>query len=98
MGSKTRQTRGKAVKRALTTLPTILSKRAEVLQLLRHSLTLISRKRVLTPETVTRKSKPIDDTLRMVEDFLQNDVNLWAMPGKKDGKAGIGLKKKTGKD
>ena len=84
------------MKRALTTLPTILSKRAEVLQSLRHSLTLISRKRVLTPETVTRKSKPIDDTLRMVEDFLQNDVNLWAMPGKKDGKAGIGLKKKTG--
>ena len=100
LGFKTKQTRGKAVKRALTSLPTTPSKRAEVVQLLIHSLILTSIEKILTPESIKCNSKSSDDTVRMVEDFFEDDANLQVMPGEKDilsVKAGTGLKEKKRK-
>ena len=101
MGFETMQTWGKAVKRALTSLPTTPWKHAEVVQSLVHSLTPTSRKRVLIPETITRNSKLSDGTVTMVEDFFQDDANSRVTTGKKDVlsvKAGTDLKEKKQKD
>ena len=47
----------------------------------------------MTPEIGTCNSKLSDDTVRMVEDFFQDDANLQVMPGKKDV---VSLKAETG--
>ena len=76
------------------------SKCAEVVQLLIHSLILTSKEKILTPESIKCNSKSSDDTVRMVEEFFEDDANLQVMPGKKDilsVKAGTGLKEKNWK-
>ena len=72
------------MKRALTSLPTTPSKCAEVVQLLIHSLILTSKEKILIPESIKCNSKSSDDTVRMVEDFFEDDANLQVMPGEED--------------
>lgn len=69
-----------------------------MVQLLIHSLILTSKEKILTPESIKCNSKSSDDTVRMVEEFFEDDANLQVMPGEKDilsVKAGTGLKEKN---
>ena len=70
MGFKAKQTQVEPVEGAPTSLPTTPSERTEVIWLLIHLLTPTSRKRILTPVTATRNSKPSDDTVGIVEDLF----------------------------
>ena len=55
------------------------------------------RMRILTPETDRHNSKLSNDTVKMIEDFFQDDANSRVTHGKKDAlsvKAGTDLKEK----
>ena len=93
MGFKNKQSRGRAMKKAPNNMPKTPIKRFEVVEGLVNALTPNSKKRILTPGTVTRKSKIDEETVKLVENFFQDDANSRVMPGKKDV-----LSVKTGSD
>ena len=74
-------------------MPKTPTKRFEVVEGLVNARTPNSKKRILTPGTVTRKSKIDEETVKLVENFFQDDANSRVMPGKKDV-----LSVKTGSD
>ena len=100
VGFKNRQSKGRAMKKALNNMPKTPTKRFEVVEGLVNALTPNSKKRILTPGTVTRKSKIDEKTEKLVENFFQDDTNSRVMPGKKDVlsvKTGSDLKEKKRK-
>ena len=100
MGFKNKQSKCRAMKKALNNMPKTPTKRFEVVEGLVNALTPNSKKRILTPDTVTRKSKIDEETVKLVENFFQDDANSRVMPGKKDVlsvKTGSDLKEKKRK-
>ena len=84
MGFKNKQSKGRAMKKAKNNLPKTPTKRYEVVEALVNTLTPTFKQRILTPDTVTRKSRIDAETVKMVENFFQDDANSRVMPGTKD--------------
>lgn len=101
MGFKSKQAKGKAVKKVLKSLPGTPNRRTLVVESLVNSMTPNSRRRIFTPDSEgPGRPKLNDETVRMVESFYQDDANSRVLAGKKDVRSvnvGTGPKEKKRK-
>lgn len=84
MPFKTKQSKGKAVKKVKEALPRTPGKRMEIIKEIVHSLSPKSKREVVVKKRhISYNPSLQDETVKLVRDFFESDENSRMMPGKK---------------